>query len=394
MRIVFIGPFGLQPKGTMSVRALPLAKALAARGHTLTMLIPPWDDPERAGQRWIDAGVEIINTELPRSKIPGLFHMLLTRKLVGQALAAQPEVVHCFKPKAYAGLSHLALWWLRRLGGPALRLGVDADDWEQAWNELLPYSALQKRFFAWQERWGLRQADFVSVASRALAELAAAYNRRLGYLPNGLPAPFPAAESGRAVRQKWQLGDGPVVLLYTRFAEFRLERIVRLVGLVAAERPAVRWLIVGQGFRGEEKRLAAQLAGAGLRPYVRFTGWPVDSRAACFGAADVAIYPYDDTLLNRTKCSVKLIELMAAGLPVVADAVGQNRAYIEPGQSGLLVPAEDEAAFGRALLTLLREPETRRRLGRAARQRIEQNFTWARLAPTVEKLYESGTTRL
>ena len=60
MKIVFIGPFGLQPKGTMSVRALPLAKALVNRGHKVTVLIPPWDDPDRAGQTWEDNGVQIV----------------------------------------------------------------------------------------------------------------------------------------------------------------------------------------------------------------------------------------------------------------------------------------------------------------------------------------------
>jgi hypothetical protein len=43
MNIVMIGPFGLQPKATMSFRALLMAKALVARGHSATLLIPPWD---------------------------------------------------------------------------------------------------------------------------------------------------------------------------------------------------------------------------------------------------------------------------------------------------------------------------------------------------------------
>src|SRR2546421_1245473 len=45
MRIVFIAPFGLQPKGTVSARMLPLAGALAARDHLVRVVIPPWDDP-------------------------------------------------------------------------------------------------------------------------------------------------------------------------------------------------------------------------------------------------------------------------------------------------------------------------------------------------------------
>ena len=146
MQIVFIGPFGLQPKGTMSGRALPMARMLVARGHQVTLLIPPWDDPDRSGQAWTETGVQVVNVDLPQrwpGCWPGIFHILVTRTLVTQALAWQPEVIHLFKPKAYAGLAHLLLWSLRRWQGRPRRLVVDSDDWEQAWNKLLPYSKPQ-----------------------------------------------------------------------------------------------------------------------------------------------------------------------------------------------------------------------------------------------------------
>jgi len=101
----------------------------------------------------------------------------------------------------------------------------------------------------------------------------------------------------------------------------------------------------------------------------------------------VAVHPYDNTLLNRTKCSVKLIDLLAAGVPVVADAVGQNCEYIQPGVSGMLIPAEDDEAFAQAVVTLLQEPETRRKMGQAAAELIQENFAWSGLIHTVERAY-------
>lgn len=400
MNIVFIGPFGLRPKMTMSIRALPMAKALVARGHTVKVLIPPWDDPERAGQSWEDGGVQVVNVSLPAgsvSRLPLLFHIRLIQTLVSNALALSPDVVHCFKPKAYAGLSHLILWWLRRRQGLSLRLVLDADDWEQAWNDILPYSAMQKMFFTWQERWGPTHADAVTVASRSLEELLA---RQAGidrssifYVPNGLnndavDSLSKQSSNGNDGRATLGWGDAPTVLLYTRFTEFRLDRIVTLVGEVAEQLPQARWLIIGQGWRGEEKTLEMTLVEAGLNQYVKFAGWvPVDQLPAYFKAADVAIYPYDDTPLNRAKCSVKLIDLMAAGLPVVADAVGQNCEYIQHDRSGILVPPEDDVAFGQALITLLQAPELRQRLGQTAMRHIETNFTWPYLVRTVERAY-------
>ncbi len=402
INIVFIGPFGWQPKATMRTRALWLGQALVARGHRVTMLLPPWDDPGRAGQVWSEGGVRVVNVTLPVG-LPLLFHTLLTRMLVNQALALRPDVIHFFKPKAYAGLAHWALWWRRRLGGPSkrsIRLVLDSDDWEQAWNEVAPYSAAQKRFFTWQEQWGLSHADAITVASRELVRLAAPYagSTPVAYIPNGWSRTAHATflngvtdidtTAITQARQRWCLGDGPVILLYTRFVEFRLARIVTLVKTVAAQVPAARWLVVGAGLQGEERRLASRLQEAGLAKFVRFAGWlPPEEVPLCFRLADIAIYPYDDTLLNRTKCAVKLIDLLLAGLPVVADAVGQNSDYIRPGQSGLLVPPENDAAFGQAIVDLLQSQEKRQSLGRAATAHIKANFAWSKLAQTVEEVY-------
>lgn len=391
MKIVFVGPFGLQPKGTMNVRAMPLARALAERGHTVAVLIPPWDDPQRAGQTHTDGGVTVENLPLPAS-IPLLFHILLTRSLVTRALAHRPDVVHLFKPKAYAGLAHWVLWWLRRLGGIKPKLVLDTDDWEQAWNEVLPYSAAQKKLFAWQERWGLAHADAVTAASRELVRLTEAVRGPAGiyYLPNGCrrgveDAPPP---DGQAVRERYQLGDAPVILLYSRFAEFRLARIVRLVQRVAAQLPAARWLVVGEGLYGEHTQLALQLADAGWREQVRFAGWlPADELPGVFAAASVAVHPYDDTLINRTKCSVKLIDLLQAGVPVVADAVGQNVEYIADGVTGRLTPPQDDAAMAAALVQLLQSSELQHALGQAARRSVQAQFNWPTLAQTAEMAY-------
>jgi glycosyltransferase involved in cell wall biosynthesis len=161
-----------------------------------------------------------------------------------------------------------------------------------------------------------------------------------------------------------------------------------MVKQVADRLPQARWLIVGEGLQGEDKIVAQRLAEKNLSSYVHFTGWlPIEQVSTCFEAADVAIYPYDDTILNRTKCSVKLISLLAAGLPVVADAVGQNCEYIESGVSGLLVPAEDNDAFSKAIVNLLEQPELRKTLGQNAAQQMQVQYSWSNLAQIAERAY-------
>jgi glycosyltransferase involved in cell wall biosynthesis len=405
MNIVMIGPFGLRLKGTMSVRALPIAKTLAARGHSVALLIPPWDHPADAGHEWTEDGVWVVNVPLP-PRLPLLFHGLLAFQLVRRALALRPDVVHCFKPKAYAGLAHFILWWLRRLRfarkklSDGVRLVVDADDWEQAWNEIETYSPAQKRVFAWQERWGLRHADAVVVASRALVSCLEGLEvspGRIFYVPNGIsPSAIDttghqpsSGDAAHIVRMLWELDEALVILLYTRFFEFRLERIVEILRRVSAQEPRAKLLVVGEGLFGEESELDEMLTTAGLSNYAAFTGWIESDRLpGYFAAADVAIFPYDDTPINRTKCSVKLTDLLAAGLPVVADAVGQNAEYIVDGESGLLVKPEDDPAFADAVVRLLKDADLRARVGASAARRMRERFAWDSLVVEVERAYQ------
>jgi glycosyltransferase involved in cell wall biosynthesis len=398
MRIAMIGPFGLRPKGTMAARALPLAQALAARGHAVTLILPPWNWPEDAGRTWEEGGVLIQNVALP-PRLPLAGHALLTARLVRRALAWQPDVIHCFKPKAYAGLAAWTIYGLRRLGRTQARLVVDSDDWEGrgGWNEVEAYSGAQKRFFAWQERWGLTHCDAVTVASRALETLAWSLGvppDRLFYVPNGFSAGAGdeghlGQASGQRAREALGLGDGPVLLLYTRFVEFRPDRPIQVLKRMVAAVPTARLLVVGQGLRGEEAHLLQAAQAAGVQDHVIYAGWLTGKAlAAAFAAADLALYPYDDTLLNRTKCSAKLIDLMAAGVPVIADAVGQNVEYIVSGQSGVLVPPGDIEAMAAAAVELLcAPPNVRAALGQAAAQRVRRVFAWERLALEVERAY-------
>lgn len=388
MNIVMIGPFGMRPRQTLNVRALPLAKALVTRGHTVTLLLPPWQNPEDAGHVWDEDGVRVENMALPAG-MPGWFHWRLTASLVQRAVAVKPDVVHTFKPKAYAGLAHLALH--RRL--PVV---VDTDDWEGpgGWNDLNPYPPLLKRFFAWQERWGLAQADAVTTASRALQTLTWSMGgppERVFYLPNGF------VPRQMALRQR-ESGSRPTLLLYTRFFEFDVKRLWRIVTGVRARVPGVRLWVVGKGFFDEETTLLSLAHADGWR--VAETKSPVleddlvyaglvspDDLPQHFAQADVALYPFDDTLLNRTKCPVKLMDLLAAGVPVVGDAVGQIVESVRHGETGLLVPPGDEVAFIEAVTSLLRDDTLRRALGERAARDVRERFAWEKLAVVAEAAY-------
>ncbi len=388
MRIVMIGPFGLHPKQTMRSRALGLARPLVARGHAVRLIMPPWDTPAEAGHEWQEDGVELRYVPLSGGPL-GISH-----RLAREALAWRPDVVHAFKPKAYSGL---AAEWLWRFHRSHVQLVMDTDDWEGAggWNDIAPYSPLQKRFFARQERWGLTHAHAVTVASRTLESLVWSLGvprERVRYIPNGpgIPLVEVTAEERAAARARLSLGRRPTVLVYSRLFEFDTARLAAALAGIRAAVPDVAVLLVGAGlYEADSTRFREQLATAGLTDAVVDAGWvALEQLPATLAAADVGLYLMDDTLLNRTKCPVKLADMLAAGVPVAAEAVGQVTEYVRDGRTGLLCASGDVAELVNAAAILLTDRELRTSRGVAAREDITARFDWPELSRTLEALYD------
>ncbi|MFQ5400107.1 MAG: glycosyltransferase [Anaerolineae bacterium] len=391
MRIAMIGPFGFHPNKTMRSRALGLARPLAGRGHQIALFMPPWQTPEEADKRWQEDGVTIRYIPL-HGGVPGIM-----QRLVREALAWQPDVVHCFKPKAYSGL---AGWWLWRFHRHRLRLIMDSDDWEGwgGWNELAPYPAWQKRLFAWQEQWGMRHCHTLTVASRTLQSLAWAQGvppERVAYIPNGPGIRgLDAADRERIRGEKREalgLGARPTVLLYSRLFEFDTMRLVEILKRVQAAFPDLAVLAVGAGlFAADAEQFRRQLAAAGLLDAVVDVGW-VDPEAlpALLAAADAGVYLMDDTLLNRTKCPVKLADMLYVGVPVVAETVGQVPEYVVHGRTGRLCASGDVVGMAAALIHLLQDVEDRKRLAEEAVAYIAHRFQWDRLAERLLTVYST-----
>jgi glycosyltransferase involved in cell wall biosynthesis len=389
-RITMLAPFGIRPKGTLSARMLPLAQALTRRGHCVSIIAPPVQNPQDAGRRDVYAGVPVVHTPLPTW--PGAAGVAQqVQSLLGAALAERPDVVHLFKPKGYSGLAALLLRAVR----PELPLVVDTDDWEGwgGWNDLLPYPLPAKMLFAWQERDLPRRAAAITVASRTLQTQVWGFGvppEHVFYVPNGV---------GGLEIGDWRLGarqsqsppfnrQSPTILLYTRFWEFDVRDLVAALVPIVAGCPAARLLVVGRGERGEERELLRLAARAGVAAVIDYRGW-VEPHAipALLASADMGLVPMDDTLINRARSSAKLLELMAAGLPIVAGRVGQIAEYIEDHRSGLLVTPSAPAALARATLTLLADPALRERLGQGARARVAQHYTWDLLISAAERAY-------
>ena len=314
----------------------------------------------------------------------------IPRRMVREILAWQPDVVHCFKPKAYSGL---VAWWLWQFYRSKLRLIMDTDDWEGwgGWNELAPYTPLQKRFFAWQEQWGMRHCHTLTVASRALQTLAWGMGvpaERVVYVPNG-----PGVSNQYSVSSN-RLSDKPTVLVYSRLFEFDTGRLVEILRGVQTAVPQLRILMVGAGLYAEDAaNFRQQAEAAGIWGAIEDAGWvELDALPALLAQAYVGIYLMEDTLLNRTKCPVKLADMLAVGVPVVAEAVGQVSEYVVNGRTGTTFPTGDNESITNELIHILQNPELQASLSAGAKAHIAENFSWEQLASQLLTAYKNQST--
>lgn len=391
--VMMLGTFGLRPKATLRSRALAIAQSLSSE-WSFRLTTTPWDHPADRGRRWSEAGIPVVNT---RQSHPWLFPFS-TVEMVRETRASGATLVHLFKPKGFGDVAARHLSRSR----PVV---VDMDDWEGdgGWNETGKYGRFQRRLFDWQERTWPRKAAAITVASRALEHRAlqlGAASDAIFYVPNGLTRERYDDLSSRQPdrhreRARLNLGDRPTVLLYTRFVEFDPSLIVQVMERILVDVPAAVLLIVGASADGEaEQSIRSWANGRDESTVVKFAGWSSPEKIpGLLATADVALHPFSDNLLNRSKCSVKLLELMAAGLPIVTNDVGENAHMIENERSGLCVPADDISAAASALIRLLSHPDQAASISESARQRVASHFLWEKLACRVADAYRLAVDR-
>jgi glycosyltransferase involved in cell wall biosynthesis len=125
-----------------------------------------------------------------------------------------------------------------------------------------------------------------------------------------------------------------------------------------------RLVLVGDG----PERRAVEAAFAPLAGRVAFAGLRAPAEIAQFhAAADLFAWP----AVNEAY-GMAILEAEAAGLPVVAGAVGGVAEIVADGQTGLLVPGGDAQAFAAALARLLEDEPLRLRLGQAAARLVPE----------------------
>lgn len=107
--------------------------------------------------------------------------------------------------------------------------------------------------------------------------------------------------------------------------------------------------------------------------------WSPHGELDQLASADVGVSVLPDDLWSRGKCGLKVLQYMAAGLPVVANSVGVHSSIIRHGETGFLVDTPQE--WQDALHALATDRGLRLRMGERARQVVEAEFSVERWAP-------------
>ena len=199
---------------------------------------------------------------------------------------------------------------------------------------------------------------------------------------NGIAA-HQAPGAGASVRAELGLspGDAVVAVIAVLRPGKGHDLAVEAVEEVRRAVPGVRLLIVGDGpARDDVARLAARLDGDALLAGHR------DDVMAVLDAADVLLHA------SRTDAfPTVLLQGLAAGVPIVASAVGGIPEIVEDGQTALLVPPPlTSAAFAARLTELLADGSLRRTLAERGRERYAAEFTAGIWAGRLRAIYEQA----
>ncbi len=239
------------------------------------------------------------------------------------------------------------------------------------------YSAVQYRKLRRYEGAAVRSARWTIAVSAADRDdlLGVAGQARLSVIPNGVDA--------AAYAPLEHIAEEPDTILFAGKMDFRpnvegaLWLASDIMPRVWAQRPRARLIVFGM----QPAPAVQQLAGD---QRVTVTGYVpgVDGERRALARATVIAVP----LLSGGGTRLKVLNALAAGRAVVSTPLGAAGFALDDGRDLLL--ASDAAAFARAIVGLLDDQALRHRLGCAGRQTVLDRYTWEKLLPELDSIYE------
>ena len=394
MKIAFVLSQSLDSPSGLG-RFGPLARELAKQEHTVTVFALHYDWGRLSPKRYREQGVAVayvgqmhVRKEGPRKLYfsPGrllLVSLASAFQLASALWKSDAEIIQLCKPQPINALA-------ARLGRRGRPIYCDCDDYEAETNRFS--GVWQRRIVQYFEDGVISYAAGLTVNTRFT------FNRfvklgfpadRIVYVPNGVErSRFEAPQGLAALRQRWGLDARTPVVAYVgtlSVLSHGVDLLMEAFAIVAKQLPAARLLVVGGG--EDYDRLVAMAAQAGIAGQTIFAGrLPSSEIPAVLSLATVSTDPVRDDPVAAARSPLKVVESLAVGTPVVTGDVGDRRAMLDNGASGILVQPGDSGDLAHGLLTVLGDPARRAQLAQAALAKRE-TWYWDRLAPDFARIY-------
>lgn len=364
-----------------------MATALAARGHSVTVLTTDALDRDRRIESPLDTFIDDVRVVRVRNASvwlrgrANLSTPLSMKKAVGPLIAAA-DLVHFHEFRTAETL--LLAPQAARHGLPlvlsphgTLTTETGRGSLKRLWD--IAFSPRLARCFS--------AVVALTAAERAEAE---AFWKRLGtpatfsVVPNGVnPAEFIDRDGARAAfRARWGLSDAPVCLFLGRLhARKGIDFLIRAFQIARLEQA---YLVIAGPDEGMLATITPLIA-ADRR--IVLTGYLDDEgRRAALAAADVFVLPALGEGL-----SIAALEALASGLPAILSPEC-NLPEAAAAGAALIVERQVEP-LASALTTLMSNPELRAAMGERARALVSEHFTWDRVGTQLETVYQSLVKR-
>lgn len=350
----------LNPGGTERL-VLDLVQRLGNRSRQSVCCLDAaglWGDQLRAS----GTSVSVLNRR------PG-FHPSLARGILVAAQQSKATVLHChqYTPFVYGALA--------RMARPGLRLVFT----EHGRLSDAPPSSKRRLVNPLLSRVATRIASVSHDLERHMVAEGLP-DSRIDVIHNGIEVGPLDRTSREAIRRELGIADDRIVIgSVARLDPVKhLQALVEAVELLSGRGTPVSAVIVGDG--PERAALEQQARTRGLEAGVHFTGHRDDARRY-LQAMDI----YVNSSISEG-ISLTILEAMAAGLPVVATAVGGTPEIVD-GEVGRLVPSRDGSALADAIAQLSAQAPLRATLGDAARKRVIDRFTIEAMVDRYFELY-------
>jgi glycosyltransferase involved in cell wall biosynthesis len=278
---------------------------------------------------------------------------------------------------------------LRQLSINRTGILVDWDDWYGRGGLGRVHGSLIEFFMTILEEKTLLFADAITVVSEALKHRAISVGVRrdkIHVLPVGANIDAIKPMDVFLARSLLGLDESKTILLYMgNYHGKCVIDMMKALLYVAKEHKNIHLLFVGKiddYFKSLLKGIvkdAFQITFTGPQPYEKVPIY--------LGAADILLFPMDDTIFEKARFPTRLGDYLAAGKPIVASAVGEVKRVLEQEKAGLLANPNDVHSFAEKVSSLLNDKALQVILGKNARRAAVERYSWERIIDKLEAIY-------